>query len=209
MRPVEHTSTSAAAHPSSPATSSHMRRASVRPASPVAAFALPELRTTAAAWPLRRCSRLTCTRQDGRPEVGREDPQPERPAAWSWRRARGQAPPALHPHTIPAASKPATPVMLMASGRLRSAVPLVRARLRCGSWLLVAFATAVPLVRARLRCGSWLLVAFAHGMIPRKGRPVGSGRSSTRLSAWMACPAAPFTRLSIAASASTESVLPS
>ena len=46
----------------------------------------------------------------------------------------------------------------------------------------------------------------AHGISPSAGRPVGSGRPRTRLSAWIPWPAAPFTRLSIAAIASTESV---
>ena len=54
MRPVEHTSTSSGATPSPSAVSSHMRAASRRPGSPVAAFALPELDTTAAARPLAR-----------------------------------------------------------------------------------------------------------------------------------------------------------
>ncbi len=49
IRPVEQTNTSAVSHPSAAAVISHMRRASARPGSPVAAFALPELNTTAAA----------------------------------------------------------------------------------------------------------------------------------------------------------------
>ena len=51
MRPVEHTSTSSGAHPRLSAVSSHIRRASRRPFSPVAALAFPELSTTAAARP--------------------------------------------------------------------------------------------------------------------------------------------------------------
>ena len=43
------------------AVSSHMRRASARPASPVAALALPEFSTTAAARPSARWARVTCT----------------------------------------------------------------------------------------------------------------------------------------------------
>ena len=57
MRPVEQTSTSAASNPRPSAVSAHMPRASARPASPVAAFALPELSTTAAARPSPRCAR--------------------------------------------------------------------------------------------------------------------------------------------------------
>ncbi len=61
MRPVWHTSTSVVAQPSAWAVSSHMRSASARPCSPVAALALPELRITAAARPSARWRRLICT----------------------------------------------------------------------------------------------------------------------------------------------------
>ena len=61
MSPVWHTSTSVVAQPTAWAVSSHMRSASARPGSPVAALALPELSTTAAARPSARCRRLTCT----------------------------------------------------------------------------------------------------------------------------------------------------
>ncbi len=61
MRPVWQTSTSVVAQPSACAVSSHMRSASARPGSPVAALALPELRITAAARPSARCRRLICT----------------------------------------------------------------------------------------------------------------------------------------------------
>ena len=61
MRPVWHTSTSVVAQPTACAVSSHMRSASARPCSPVAALALPELSTTAAARPSARCRRLICT----------------------------------------------------------------------------------------------------------------------------------------------------
>ena len=61
MRPVWHTSTSVVAQPTACAVSSHIRSASARPCSPVAALALPELRTTAAARPSARCRRLICT----------------------------------------------------------------------------------------------------------------------------------------------------
>ena len=45
-----------------------------------------------------------------------------------------------------------------------------------------------------------------HGISPRSGRPVGSGSPRTRFAAWIAWPAAPFTRLSSAAIASTVPV---
>jgi hypothetical protein len=61
INPVEHTSTSWGEHPRLSAVTSHIRRASCRPGSPVAALALPELRTTAAARPSTRCSELTWT----------------------------------------------------------------------------------------------------------------------------------------------------
>ena len=61
MRPVEHTSTSSVARPRPWAVSSHMRAALRRPGSPVAALALPELSTTDAARPSRRCRCDTCT----------------------------------------------------------------------------------------------------------------------------------------------------
>ena len=61
MTPVEATSTSEGSQPSSAATSSAVRLAVARPGSPVAALALPELRTTARAWPSATCSRLTTT----------------------------------------------------------------------------------------------------------------------------------------------------
>ena len=71
MRPVEHTSTSAVAQPRPAAVSSHMRNASRRPCSPVAALALPELSTTAAARPSARCAAADLHRRRGR-EVGGE-----------------------------------------------------------------------------------------------------------------------------------------
>ena len=61
ISPVEQTSTSRGAQPSDSAVSSAMRSASRRPASPVAALALPELSTTAAARPSWRWMRLICT----------------------------------------------------------------------------------------------------------------------------------------------------
>ena len=63
MSPVEQTRTSLGGHPSSDAASSHIRPASCRPGSPVAALALPLLRMTAAARPpvSARCCRETTT----------------------------------------------------------------------------------------------------------------------------------------------------
>ena len=61
IRPVWHTSTSVGAHPSDSAVSVHMRSASDRPTTPVAALALPELSTTAAARRSPRCVRDTWT----------------------------------------------------------------------------------------------------------------------------------------------------
>src|SRR5680860_1557685 len=61
ISPVEHTRTSAGSTPRPAAVRSHIRRASALPAGPVAALALPELSTTAAAWPSWRCSRVTST----------------------------------------------------------------------------------------------------------------------------------------------------
>src|SRR5262249_61681948 len=46
----------------------------------------------------------------------------------------------------------------------------------------------------------------AHGMIPTAGRPVVSGSPRTRLAHWIACPAAPFPRLSSAHNATTDPV---
>src|SRR5258708_14254508 len=46
----------------------------------------------------------------------------------------------------------------------------------------------------------------AHGWIPTSGSAVVSGRPSRRFAAWTICPAAPFTRLSSAAIATTVSV---
>ncbi len=63
MRPVWHTRTSSAVAPRSPATAMHRRSAAARPATPVAALALPEVRTMPAARPpvAARWARLTCT----------------------------------------------------------------------------------------------------------------------------------------------------
>ena len=61
MTPVDATSTSWGLHPTARATSSHSASAQRRPGSPVAAFAMPELRTMARAAPPAACLRLTCT----------------------------------------------------------------------------------------------------------------------------------------------------
>src|SRR5439155_892432 len=63
MSPVEQTRTSSARQPSCAATRAHVRSASARPASPVAALALPLLRTTAVARAAvaARCARDTWT----------------------------------------------------------------------------------------------------------------------------------------------------
>jgi hypothetical protein len=61
ISPVEHTSTSSAATPRPSAVSEHMRSASLRPGSPVAAFAFPEFNTTADARPLARWRFEICT----------------------------------------------------------------------------------------------------------------------------------------------------
>src|SRR5262245_35716159 len=113
MRPVEHTSTSVAATPRPSAASSHMRSASARPVSPVAALALPELSTTAAARPSARWRRLICTGAAVARLVVKT------PAALTGARFavatsdRSGAPEALMPQAIPAASNPSTAVTLM------------------------------------------------------------------------------------------------
>ena len=114
MRPVEQTSTSVGAQPSAAAVAAHMRRASSRPGSPVAALALPELRTTAAACPSARCWRLIWTGAAVARLVVNT------PAAGTGRRsavatrARSGSPFALTPQATPAASKPGTAVTLTA-----------------------------------------------------------------------------------------------
>jgi hypothetical protein len=63
MSPVEQTSTSVASPPIWAATAAHMRSAFAWPSAPVAAFAFPLLRMTAAARPpvASRCARVTRT----------------------------------------------------------------------------------------------------------------------------------------------------
>ena len=106
MRPVEHTSTSVVAQPTASAVSSHMRSASARPCSPVAALALPELSTTAAARPSARWRRLICTGAAATRLVVNT------PAAATGARstvatiARSGAPDALMPQASPPASNP-------------------------------------------------------------------------------------------------------
>src|SRR3954451_12827225 len=120
MRPVEQTSTCSAATPSPSPVSAAMRRASVRPRSPVAAFALPDDSTTAAARPSVRCSRLICTgAAQARLVVNT-------PAAGAAVRssvatiARSGAPDSLMPHAAPPAANPFGAVTLIAGPPSRS-----------------------------------------------------------------------------------------
>src|SRR5581483_4316908 len=112
-RPVEHTRTSVGATPRPAPASSHIRPASARPRSPVAALAFPELRTTAAARPSARWLRVTWTGAAVARFVVKT------PAALTARRslvatiARSGAPDALMPHASPPASNPGTAVTLM------------------------------------------------------------------------------------------------
>src|SRR3954452_4745112 len=113
MRPVEQTSTCSAATPSPSPVSAAMRRASVRPRSPVAALALPDDSTTAAARPSARWSRLICTgAAQARLVVNT-------PAAGTAVRssvatiARSGAPDSLIPHAAPPATNPFAAVTLM------------------------------------------------------------------------------------------------
>ena len=114
MRPVEQTRTSVGATPSPFPASSHVRRASSRPRSPVAALALPELSTTAAARPSARWARVTWTGAAVARLVVNT------PAALTARRSvvatidRSGAPDGFTPHTSPPASNPGTAVTLMA-----------------------------------------------------------------------------------------------
>ena len=136
MRPVEHTSTSAVSAPRPPAASSHMRCASRRPGSPVAALALPELNTTAAAVPSARWRREICTGAAWARLVVNT------PAAVTAARssvatsARSAAPDGLIPHARPPATKPGaavTPVVTAgsraAAGPWSRAFPTTRSRL--------------------------------------------------------------------------------
>ena len=61
ITPVERTTTSSAAMPSSRAVSAAVARASSSPRMPVAAFALPEFATTACGCASSRCSLLIFT----------------------------------------------------------------------------------------------------------------------------------------------------
>ena len=61
IRPVEQTRTSLRSQPRASAASAAVPSATSRPGSPVAALALPELRTTAAAFPAARWRRLSWT----------------------------------------------------------------------------------------------------------------------------------------------------
>ena len=91
-----------------------MRSASRRPGSPVAALALPELRTTAAARPLARWRRLICTGAAATRLLVNT------PAAETAARsevaiiARSGFPEGLMPDASPPASKPGTAVTLTA-----------------------------------------------------------------------------------------------
>src|SRR5690349_24312382 len=109
MRPVEQTSTSSGEHPRAPAATVHIRSASARPDSPVAALAHPLLRITAAARPdvARRWALLTWTGAAVALLVvntaAAETGCPSSVAT----RARSRAPDGLMPHATPAATKPA------------------------------------------------------------------------------------------------------
>ncbi len=119
MRPVEQTRTSCGEQPSASAVRAHIVSASVLPAAPVAALALPLFRTTAAARPpvVARCSRLTSTGGAViRLEVNTPAAVTGEPSAVATM-ARSSAPDALIPQAIPAATKPGTVVTLMGRPR--------------------------------------------------------------------------------------------
>ena len=110
MSPVEQTSTSSGAHPSSARRRRTSRSASATPGSPVAALALPLLSTTAAAWP-PVCSRwraVTISDRRGGHLVGGEHRRPPGRAAPSAvaTSARSGSPVGLMPRGMPAATKP-------------------------------------------------------------------------------------------------------
>ncbi len=110
MRPVEHTSTSSGAMPRPSAVSSHIRTASRRPGSPVAAFALPELNTTAAARPFARWRREIWTGAAcARFVVNTPAAVAGTPSSVA-RSARSGSPDGLMPHARPPATKPGTAV---------------------------------------------------------------------------------------------------
>ena len=114
ISPVEHTTTSSAAHPRLSALSSHIRRASRRPGSPVAALAFPELSTTAAARPSRKWSLLTCTGAACTRFVVNTAVAGTGRRSVVATRARSSTASGLMPHAMPPASKPVAAVTLTA-----------------------------------------------------------------------------------------------
>ena len=108
ISPVEHTRTSSTATPSPSAVSEHMRSASFRPVSPVAAFAFPEFRTTADARPLTRCRFEICTGAACARFVVNTPAAATGWSSWVATIARSGAPDSLIPHASPPATNPGT-----------------------------------------------------------------------------------------------------
>jgi len=114
ITPVEATTTSEGAHPTTRAVAAAISRASARPSSPVAALAQPALTTTARARPEARCSRETTTGAACAALVVKTAAAAHGP--WATTRARS-SPVALMPAAVAAAQKPAGAVMAPVSGR--------------------------------------------------------------------------------------------
>ena len=106
ISPVEHTTTSPAPMPSSPATSSAVVCVFWKPSGPVHAFAPPEFRTTARTDPARTTSRDQCTGAAAtRLEVNWAAAANSGPVLTT--SARSGPPEALKPASTPEAVKPA------------------------------------------------------------------------------------------------------
>ena len=153
-----------------------MRSASARPASPVAALALPELSTTAAALAVGEVEAADLHRR-GRGEVGGEH-------------ARGRAPAAVgggDEREVGVARR------LDAARDARGLEPVDGGDAhRSCSW--------------RLRPGREPARRLAHGIIPTSREPGRLGQAEHEVGACTAWPDAPLTRLSIAPIASTVPV---